>query len=182
MPNVSAHIGAALKVKERLNIKDDIFLFGSILPDIIDMNKMKSHYKERGTFYMIPNLEYYKSNYDLSNPLYLGYYFHLYLDYYYLEDYLEKNCKGIDVFNNKVYDDYDVLNNDLVKYYDIDPIYIEDVLTRYSDDKVNKSKLNNNIRCLKLSKEGELKLLDKDKFISFIDKVIGMFVKELDKG
>ena len=180
MPNVSAHIGAAIKVKEKLNINDDIFLYGSILPDIIDINKMKSHFKERGTFYMVPNLEYYKKNYDLSNPLYLGYYLHLYLDYYYLEDYLENNCKGIDVFNNKVYDDYDVINKELVKYYNIDPLYIEEVLKKYSDNKTNINKLNNNIRCLKLSKEGELKLLDTNKFIFFVDKTIDKFIKELD--
>ena len=65
---------------------------------------------------MIPDLEYYKSHFDLSDPLYFGYYFHLYLDYYYLEDYLENNQKGIDVFAGPtLYHDYDIY--DKAPYY-----------------------------------------------------------------
>ncbi len=180
MPNVSAHIGAALKVKEKLNIQDDIIIYGAIFPDIVDMNKTSSHFKEMGTFYLIPNLKYFRENNDLSNPFYLGYYLHLYLDYYYLEDYLENNCKGIDVFRNGIYKDYDIVNKDLIKHYNIDPNYIESVLRKYSNEIISDRKLETNIRCLSINKDGELKFLETDKFISFIDRTIEKFINEIE--
>ena len=129
---------------------------------------------------MIPNLDYYKSHFDLSDPLYLGYYFHLYLDYYYLEDYLEKNNKGIDVFKGPtLYRDYDILNKDLVKHFGMDAKEIEAIIRRYADEEVNEKKLYMNIKCLYLNIEDELKYLKNEEFINFLDKQIDNFVKEM---
>ena len=129
---------------------------------------------------MIPDLEYYKSHFDLSDPLYFGYYFHLYLDYYYLEDYLENNNKGTDVFEGPtLYRDYDILNKDLVKHYDMDAKEIENILRKYANEEVNDNKLNMNINCLYLDKSGDLEYLKKEEFINFLDKQIDNFVTEM---
>ena len=161
MPSISAHLGTAIKVKQKLGISDDRFIFGALLPDITVIDKEKSHYKIQGTFYMIPDLEYYKSHFDLSDPLYFGYYFHLYLDYYYLEDYLENNNKGTDVFEGPTLKE------------------IENILRKYANEEVNDNKLNMNINCLYLDKSGDLEYLKKEEFINFLDKQIDNFVKEM---
>jgi hypothetical protein len=180
MPNVSAHIGCALKVKKELGIDSDSFIYGALLPDILDMDKRKSHYKEQGTTYLVPNLDSYKKEFDLSNPLNCGYYFHLYLDYYFLEEYLEENNKGTDVFDGStLYKDYDIINKKLVMHYDIDVDDIERILKKYSNKEVSDRKLNNNINCLRLSKDGEYVYLKEDKFIRFLDKTIDKFIKEM---
>lgn len=180
MPSISAHIGCALKVMEKLNITDDRFIFGVLLPDITVIDKMQSHYKVQGTFFMVPDLELYKSKFDLSDPLYFGYYFHLYLDYYYLEDYLENNQKGIDVFAGPtLYHDYDILNKDLVEHYNMDVDKIEKILRENANEEVSKKKLYLNINCLHLNQSGELTYLEKDKFISFLDKEIDNFINEM---
>ena len=182
MPNVSAHIGCALKVKERLNITDDRFIYGSLLPDILDMDKRKSHYKKRGTFFLVPDLDYYKDNNDLKDPFILGYYLHLYLDYYYLEEYLEQNNKGIDVFSDStLYRDYDIINKDLVEHFNIDANEIEKILRNNSNNEVSERKLNMNINCLKLNEEGDMTYLKKDLFIPFLDKQVDNFIRDLHK-
>ena len=79
MPSAAAHIAAAHIVKNKLHIDDDSFYVGAILPDILDMDKRVSHYKKQGSFYLVPRLEYYKDNHDLTNMENLGYYLHLYL-------------------------------------------------------------------------------------------------------
>ena len=183
MPNVSAHIGCALKVKERLNIDDDRFILGALLPDIIDDDKRKTHFKIKGKEYLIPNLDYYKKTYDIKNPQNCGYFFHLYLDYYFLEEYLFENNRGIDVFNGStLYNDYDVINKSLVDHYNIDVLMVENILKTYSNDKVSKKKLDNNIRCLKQNENGITNYIDKDKFIVFLDKTVDKFIEEfIDK-
>ena len=179
MPNVSAHIGCALKVKERLNIKDDRFILGALLPDIIDDDKRKTHFKIRGKEYLIPNLEYYKNNFDIKNPQNCGYFFHLYLDYYFLEEYLYENNKGTDVFyGSTLYNDYDIINKSLVDHFKIDIPYVENTLIKYSNNKVSRRKLDNNIRCLKLNEKGNTNYIYINKFIPFLDKIVDKFINE----
>lgn len=179
MPNVSAHIGCALKVKEKLNIKDDRFILGALLPDIIDYDKRKTHFKIKGKEYLIPDLEYYLNNYDIKNSQNCGYFFHLYLDYYFLEDYLFNNKRGIDVFNGStLYNDYDIINKSLVDHYNINIPYVEEVLMKYSNNKVSKKKLDNNIRCLKLNEQGNTNYIDINKFVPFLDKIVDKFINE----
>ena len=179
MPNVSAHLGCALKVKKELNIKDDRFLVGALLPDIIDEDKRKSHYKIRGKFYLVPNLKEYLDTHDMKDPMNLGYFFHLYLDYYYFDEFLYNEHRGIDVFKEFViYDDYDYVNYSLVKHFDIDIPYIEKAFLDNYDPSISERKLIKNIRCLKLNKEGKCAYLDKNRFIKFLDKTTDAFIKE----
>jgi hypothetical protein len=179
MPNVSSHIGVALKVKEKLNINDDSFIYGSILPDLLDMDKRKSHYKIQGKEYLIPNLENYLEINDISNILNLGYYLHLYIDFHFLEDYLYKYNKGIDVFDGSdLYYDYDIINEKLIKHFSIDADEIEHILNKYSDAEVSDKKLETNLRCLRQHKSGKYTYLDEDRFIEFLDSQVDNFIIE----
>ncbi len=178
MPNVSAHIGCSLKVKEKLNIEDDRFILGAILPDVIDDDKRNTHFKIRGKEYLIPNLDYYLKTYDIKDACNLGYFFHLYLDYYYLEEYLYETNRGTDVFNSDLYNDYDIINHSLVQHYNIDVPMVERILRDNSVENISTRKLETNIRCLKLNEKGQTKYIDINRFIPFLDATIDRFIKE----
>ena len=183
MPSASAHIAAAKIVKDKLNIKDDNFYIGALLPDILDMDKRVSHFKKQGSFFLVPKLDEYKNTHDLKDMTNLGYYLHLYIDYYFLEDYLFNNNPNIDVFNsNLIYKDYDILNKKVLDRFNVDKDEIIKILESIKDDKVSQRKLNNNIECLNKDKDGELILLKEKLFLDFIEKYSIQFVKELDKS
>ena len=180
MPSAAAHLGGANYINQKLNLNSDEFLIGAILPDIIDMDKTKSHYKIQGTYYLVPDLEYYSKHNDLSNMLNLGYYFHLYLDYYFLEDYLEYNTKRRDVFDSKdIYKDYDILNKKINDYFNLDVKHITKLLSEYDDGNINKKKLDTNIRCINCDLKGDLIILDEKKFIKFIKVTSDKFIEDM---
>ena len=60
MPSAAAHIASANIVKNKLNIKDDMFFVGALLPDVLEIDKKESHFKEQGSFFLVPRLNYYK--------------------------------------------------------------------------------------------------------------------------
>ncbi len=182
MPNISAHMAVAKKVGEILNINDDEYIFGNLLPDLYT-NKRESHFKKRGKIYMIPNIDYYIETHDISNKLNLGYLVHLLLDKYYLEDYLAVKFPNAYVFdNNIIYNDYDVLNKDIIKAFDLDVAYIENILTNHDGD-FDKQKLALNIKCLHFNVEKETIFLKKEEFIKFLNDVsqrIVDYIKKMD--
>ncbi len=95
MPSIAAHFVCAdivyNRIKDKINNKFDFYI-GCILPDIIDLEN--SHYKIRGTYYLIPDIEKYKRMFDTNIDLNRGYLCHLLLDKYFLEEYIIKNCKS----------------------------------------------------------------------------------------
>ena len=182
MPSAAAHIAAAHIVKNKLHIDDDSFYVGAILPDILDMDKRVSHYKKQGSFYLVPRLEYYKDNHDLTNTENLGYYLHLYLDYYFLEDYLKNNVPNIDVFsNNIIYKDYDILSNKILSRFNVDKNSVISILEKVNEPNISEKKLSYNIKCLKMKNEGDLKILNENLFLDFIEKTSLMFIEDLEK-
>ncbi len=176
MPSISSHMAIAKRVSEILHIDDPDFYRGNLLPDLF-RNKTKSHYKIKGKKYLIPNIKYVKSNFDFSKMENLGILTHLLLDKYYLEEYL--NNIEDDVFKNKIiYKDYDILNKDIIKHFNLDVNKISSILKNY-DKEVDESKLNSNIKCLYLKKDGNTIYLDKDKFIRFLDIISARIAEEI---
>ena len=177
MPNMSGHMAIAKRVSEALKINDKDFFIGNLLPDLYN-DKSKSHYKIQGKKYLIPDIDLYIKEHDLNNKLNLGYLCHLLLDKYYLEEYLmdiEEN-----VFQNKqLYKDYDILNKDIVEYFKIDAKYLTDILSKIDIEGIDKSKLELNLRCLRIKEDGTTYYLPKDKFINFLDEVSKIIVKEV---
>ena len=94
MPNISSHMIVAKLVSEKLHINDSDFLKGNLLPDVV--NNSNSHHKIPGKYYIIPDTEFFKQKLNLKNKLELGYFTHLLLDKYFLEEYIpNKRFKDI---------------------------------------------------------------------------------------
>ncbi len=179
MPNMSGHMAIAKRVGEALNINDKEFYIGNLLPDLY-IDKSKSHYKIQGKKYLIPDIDLYIKEHDLTNKLNLGYLCHLLLDKYYLEDYLMDINEN--VFQNKqLYKDYDILNKDIVEYFKLDVDYLTNILSKIDIEDIEQSKLELNLKCLKIKEDGTTYYLPKDKFIKFLDETSKIIMKEVKK-
>lgn len=120
MPSWSVHLAIAKKVNKTLNLNEDLFLYGNLIPDVdkgTKITRYEAHYyNENLPFPTCPQekmidinkfLNIYKKH--LNNPLILGYYSHLLTDQFYNEKvYTSKwvqddnnNIIGIR-FNNKI--------------------------------------------------------------------------------
>ena len=116
MPNISGHMAVAKRVSEILGIDSDDFYRGNLLPDLYE-DKIKSHYKVKGELFYIPDIEEAKKNLNLKDLNDLGVLSHLLLDKYYFGEYLKDNS----FFRDKsIYKDYDIINKDIVNYFDLD--------------------------------------------------------------
>ncbi len=177
MPNMSGHMAIAKRVSELLNINDKDFYIGNLLPDLY-LDKTKSHYKIQGKKYLIPDIDYYKKNHNLSNKKNLGYLCHLLLDKYYLEEYLMDIDDNV-FASQRLYKDYDILNKDIVDYFNIDVKYLTNILKDIEEDDIENDKLELNIKCLGLKEDGSTYYLPKDKFINFLDKISKRIAKEV---
>ena len=178
MPNISGHMAIAKRVSELLNIDSPEFYKGNLFPDLFS-DKDKSHFKMKGKIYFIPNLERAKKELDLTNMLNIGALSHLLLDYYYFENYLpSKYDRDLFYHSKAVYRDYDALNKDIVKHFNLDVDYLTSILKDYDDDFLE-SKLETNIRCLKLNVDRDLEVLDKEDFIKFLEDISNTIANEL---
>lgn len=126
---------------------------------------------------MIPNIEKAIEDKDINNSRDLGYISHLLLDKYFLEEYAIKY--DFDIFyNKKIYDDYDIINNIIIKHFNLDVNYLEKTLTNFSSD-VDLKLLEKNICCLNKIKKGKTKIIEIESFIVFLDKTIDKIKKDL---
>ena len=175
MPNISSHMIVCKLVSEKLNIKSDDFIKGNLLPDIID--KDDSHHKVWSKLYLIPNIDYFLDNLDLTKDINIGYLVHLMLDKYYLL-YLEDKYPNDMVFDNGIYNDYDYINYDLVNRFNLDIDYLSKILCNYNC-KINEEKLKYNIGYLKQKKIGKTKYLEIEDFSNFLYNVSNIISKEL---
>ncbi len=179
MPSIAAHMVVAKQVGQILKIEDPEFIKGNLLPDIIK-NK-NSHHKIKGNHFSIPDLNYFKTNLDLYNPLYLGYYTHLLLDYYFLEQFIPKNISNLDVFHTKIiYNEYDNLNYQLIQKFHLNINYLKTTLKKFKV-KIDKKKLNYNLDCLSITKLEETTYLKFEDFSKFLSEISYVISKEIKK-
>ncbi len=178
MPNMSAHMAVAKRVSEYLKINDNNFFKGNLLPDLYN-DKNKSHYKIQGKVYLIPDTNYVVNNLDMNNTMNLGVLTHLLLDKYYFDDYLSsKYNKNIIDDSKLIYNDYDILNKEIVKHFNLDINFYEQTLTNYEQD-INQEKLNYNIKCLNINKSGKTTYLNKEDFIDFLENISKKISKDI---
>ena len=173
MPSMSAHMAIACRLSDKLNVNKSEFIKGNLLPDLYD-NKELSHFKVKGKIYYVPDIEKAKKELDLNNDLYLGYLTHLLLDKYYFDEYLIK----YNLSNKSIYKEYDILNKDIIKHFNIDVLYLKKILTNFPND-INTLKLQKNIECLDLNIEDKLEILDKDDFILFLENSSFRILEEI---
>lgn len=179
MPSIAGHMVIAKLVSSKLGIESSEFIKGNLLPDIINMRD--SHHKIKGKHFYIPDIDYFKRNLDLEDPLYLGYYTHLLLDKYFLEDFFSQNIKNLEVFSNGiVYNEYSLLNYQLVRKFGLDVDYLTWILSSYEVD-IDRNGLKKNLKCLSNTEIGEtvyLKFVDFAKFLEDISLTIGEEIED----
>ena len=147
MPNWKTHLELAKKVNNYLQYDDlsfNIFLFGSILPDINNSFVVTSikekishsitHFKDENNKTYVNFGNKYKKEIDSRNPLFLGYFFHLYLDYSFNNYFYTKKRNNLNIEeHNKVREikqhDFKLFNNNFIsnqiKIDDIDKLLQE---------------------------------------------------------
>lgn len=111
MPGYVIHLSVAEEyLKKHKDVKEDYnqFIEGVIFPDSVK-DKSLTHYGEKSSKSNL--VEFLKEN-KLDNSFRRGYFLHL------LTDYLFYN-KYIDTMSNDMYNDYDLLNNMLIKKYNV---------------------------------------------------------------
>ncbi len=178
MPSIAAHMAVAKLVGEELKINDREFIKGNLLPDII--LKKNSHLTKRGTYFLIPDTDYFRNNFDLHHSLYLGYYVHLLLDKYFLEEFVPKNISNLDVFQDEtMYNDYNLINYQIVKRFKLDVESLKKILCNFSVD-INKEKLDYNLECLSITNVGKTACLDFLNFSIFLYDISQVISKEIE--
>ena len=95
MPSWSIHLKIGKELNKKLNINNDSFMFGSLIPDADSdwkIGRFKAHYYGNLKFPKCPNenmidLKTFINDYKvyIQNPLIIGYYCHLLTDNYYNE-------------------------------------------------------------------------------------------------
>lgn len=98
MPSWTTHLVVANKVVQKLKVEKNEFIFANIMPDILEgytiknisktMDYYSTHYTKytniNGISIPIPDVERFKREYksEFNNPIILGYFSHLLLDYF----------------------------------------------------------------------------------------------------
>ncbi len=139
MASAMIHIAVANEINKVLKMDQRKLLIGSIAPDmgkLIGRGKLITHFLDEDGPDDIPNMDLFVSKYKdyLNDPFVLGYYIHLYTDYFwfkyfideiYKNDYITKldgtvvKCNGR-MSSLYIYNDYTNLNTDLLDIYDLD--------------------------------------------------------------
>lgn len=151
MPGFVIHLSAANKFLENNQIEDkQEFYKGVIAPDFTD-DKSKTHY---GLSSSKPHLDKYLSDNKLNSSFNKGYFLHLVTDYLFYNKFL--TC-----FSKKyIYNDYDILNGFLMDKYKV-------ILPEEVKDKV-------------FFNEGDLKLLNKEEVVKFIDQFENIDLEKIE--
>ena len=155
MPGYIIHIAIAKEYIRKHKEKDENikeFIDGTIQLDLIKP-KSESHYGKSPAY---TNLKKYLENNKIDNSFKKGEFLHLIADYLFYNFYLDKIDKEI------IHNDYDILNNDLIKKYEIN--YIP-------------NRVKNNI----FFKEGKTKILDKNLILKVIDEISSLNIYEVEK-
>lgn len=183
MPSIASHFVCAKLVSDNLNVEVEDFYKGNILPDIILLDD--SHHKIRGSFYLIPNIDYFVTKLDLTKDIELGYLCHLLLDKYFIEKFIPAtipNYKEINIFSSEmIYSDYTIINYLLIEKFNLDIDFINKIMLEIPID-IDAKKYDKNLKCINQGKINEdLRCLNIDKYILFLEEISDVIVTELKK-
>lgn len=154
MPGYAIHLAVAKEYIRNFRIKDEEeFLKGTLAPDLLSKGEKKeTHYTESTSSHVDLN-KFLKSN-KINTSYQEGYFLHL------ITDYLFYNKYFLNV-NSDIYNDYDILNDELIKKYNIE--IPEEVKDRIQ------------------SKTGELKVLNREKVFQAISEISRKNLKDYKK-
>lgn len=179
MPSIASHYAVCTLVCKKLNVNPLEFYKGNILPDII--NKSNSHYKEKGTFYLVPNITKFLKENKIDNDLNKGYLCHLLLDKYFLEKYVPtiNGFDKIDLFRkDNIYKDYSSINKTLIDEFNINLSLVNEALdslenvSDYEKYKSNKKSINN-------TKKDKTNYIEIETYIEFLYKISDIIVRDI---
>ena len=169
MPSIASHIVTAKIISKNLDINDDNFIRGNILPDVISRDKRKTHHRINGKLFLVPDIDYFKKTLDFNNMLELGYYTHVLLDKYYLDDFLVNNVGNSNIFNNfAIYSDYSVINDMLIEKYKLDLKKLERTLLLLRKEGVDENLLKMNIAFLFNGQKHDTHYIDLEQYDRFL--------------
>lgn len=139
MASAMIHIAVANEINKVLNMDSRKLLIGSIAPDMgkhIGREKLETHFLDPNSEIEAPQMERFVEKYQdyLNDPFVLGYYIHLYTDFFWFKyflpeilenDYITKLDGTVVKCNGRmdslyIYNDYTNLNIDLLDIYNLD--------------------------------------------------------------
>lgn len=148
------HLAVAKEYMRNFKVKDEEeFLKGTIAPDLLSTDTKKiTHYSETMSS-GVDLSKFLKAN-TLHTSYIQGYFLHLIVDYLFYNKYFTVRSK-------EIYNDYDILNEELIKMYNIEvPEEVKDKA---------------------LFKSGELKVLDREKVYKLINEISRKSLTEYKK-
>ena len=178
MPGFTIHmaIGKEYIRKNKNKIKNEKeFLKGTIAPDLnkemteLTKEKSKTHYGKWGKYEVETNIKDFleDENVDINKDYYKGYLLHLISDHYFYNTTFKQEHQKMKLNNDRFYDDYDCLNYDLIKKYNVE---ILDNIRKY----MSTGKSNNKPKYLKIDKVenfiDEMSNIDLEKAIKIIEE------------
>lgn len=158
MASYLIHMCVAKELNKKIKKEESKLLIGSIAPDIsklINQNRDISHFFVNNKY----DIDLFLSKYEkyLNDDFVLGYFIHLYTDYLWEKYFISKICNnGVltlldgtkekwdeNTLDKYIYNDYTSMNDELVKYYDIDlnifneTFKIENIIKEIPINKIN---------------------------------------------
>ena len=128
MPGYVIHLAVAKEYMRNFRIKDEEeFLKGTIAPDLLSKGDKKATHYSKDVSANTDLKKFLKEN-SISSSYMQGYFLHLIVDYLFYHKYYP-NC------DTRVYNDYDILNEELIKKYNIE---ISDEIKEHVKSKTGK--------------------------------------------
>ena len=151
MPGFVIHLSIANKYLKMNKIEDKDDFYNGVIAPDLTDDKSTTHY---GSGSSETNLREYLNKNEINTSFEKGYFSHLITDYLFYNRYLK-------AFSKDIYNDYDILNKYLIEKYHV----------------ILPEKIQNQV----FFKDGELKLLDKETIITFIDTVSQINLLDAEK-
>lgn len=149
MPGYVIHLAIGKVYSQNNEIKDlESFKKGIMAPDMQE-DKSKSHY---GPFSSSPGIKEFLEQKGISDSYNEGYFLHLLTDYLFYNKFLNK-------WEKSIYDDYDIINGDIIKKYGIE-------IPEEIKEKVK-------------FKEGKLSILNEEDIYKFIELVGKLNIRQI---
>lgn len=162
MPGYMIHIAVAKeysqKHKKEITNRQE-FLEGTIAPDL-EANRNKSHYERLDKSGMNLNKYLEERGENLISDFEKGYFLHLITDEIFYYNEFKEETKQCNKIQEGFYHDYDCLNKEMVKHYEIKEV----------PEKAKKY--------MKVIEDGIPKFLQKDKIYNFIDTISKIKIQE----
>lgn len=159
MASYTIHIAIAKEVlRKNKGYNEEKFIKGTIAPDLVK-DKSKTHFAKLSSE---SNWGKFLKFYSLDKGYYSGWFLHLITDRLFYEEYLNDWENRDDADGEKLYEDYDIINEAIIEKYNI-PL-VEEVKDY-----------------MFYRKKGKLTYIDKETLYQFIDEISSINLQEYEQ-